>query len=121
MISSKGQGGLKNCAICMNNTNFKPPSGAVPIHEFSSYCTPSCEVDFTKFIKHTNKSLREQFARMDEVRRTRPGDLEHMETNVWGFTWTPYQILAEPKFDILGADDEVVSVIAYDWCHTYCQ
>ena len=121
MISSKGQGGLKNCALCMNNTNFKPPRGAVPMHEFSSYCTPSCEVDFTKFIKHTNKSLREQFARMDEVRRTRPGDLEHMETNVWGFTWTPYQILAEPRFDILGADDEIVSVIAYDWCHTYCQ
>jgi hypothetical protein len=37
MTGSKGHSGLKNCGVCMNGTNPRPPGGATPMHEFMHF------------------------------------------------------------------------------------
>ena len=120
MTGSKGHAGLKQCGVCMNATNPRPPGGATPMHVHSAYCIPTTECDYTKFRKHTNRTLRGIYRRLSEIQRTRPpAELEELETNVYGYTWSPQNMLAEPKFNILPDNDEHVKCIYYDWAHIY--
>lgn len=122
MTGSKGHSGLKNCGVCMNGTNPRPPGGATPMHEFHAFCVPTTECDYSKFRKHTNRSLRDLYCRLCEMQRTKtPGELEHLETNVYGYTWSPQNILAEPRFKVLPDNDKPVTCIGYDWAHTVLQ
>ena len=122
MTGSKGHAGLKNCCLCMNATNPRPPGGATPMHMYSAYCHPTTECDYSKFRKHTNRSLRGLYRRLSEIQRTKtPAELEHQETNVFGYTWSPHNILADPRFRVLPDNDKIVTSIYYDWAHIFLQ
>jgi hypothetical protein len=115
MLSSKGHGALKPCACCQNATHHKPPGGAVPIHVYSEYCVQITDTNIENFKQHTNESLRQVATKLQELKVTKSGGvLEHLETNVYGYTWTPWSIIANARFGIDAAD-----AIMFDWAHLY--
>ena len=115
ILSSKGHNGLKPCPLCMNATHHKPPSGAAPMHLYSEYCVPISDTNFANFKRHSDASLRQMINRLNECKLTLSNtELEKMETNIFGYTWTAWSIIANARFGI----DAATSVM-FDWPHCY--
>ena len=116
MISAKGHSALKACPLCMNATHHKPPGGAAPMHLFGEYCTPITCTELERFKLYTDATLRQSIANLHALKGNVPESvLEERETNVYGYTYTPWSIILSKRFDI-----DVASAVMYDWVHTYC-
>ena len=115
MINCKGHSAIKPCWLCMSATHHKPPAGAAPMHLFSDYCTPITETRINKFKKHNNVSLREALKELQALKGTiTDTELELRESNIYGFSRGPRNILTEDRFAI-----DAIDASMNDWHHTY--
>ena len=118
MISAKGHSGNKFCPCCQNASNTLVRHGSTPLHQKNKYYVPLTETDFSKFKLHSNASLRDVLKKLETLKGTTmtKGEFEDLETNVYGFKWSPRNILANARFGIDPADS-----IHFDWGHTYLE
>ena len=106
----KGSGGRKFCPFCQNVVPFHSPL----IPDPSGFCVPSTCCDYSKFLLHTDSTVKAITRRLADVARHGPSpQLNDLQINL-GFVHAPHGILADPCLDI-----NLISIWQWDWMHVY--
>ena len=118
MCSCKGHGGTKPCLLCMNCTNHKPPGGARPVHETSTYCVPMCETNFDRFIKYDaddpTKSIRSTVLKLHGYKATLSAQEFEEKEQLMGWVYCQSSIVCNDRLRLA-----LEKLIMYDWAHVY--
>ena len=103
------------CFLCVNATHHKPPGGGEPIHLFSDKHVPISEIDFSKFIKQTDESLRMAVQKVHDHHNVL-GDCDEFkekETEL-GWNYCRRAIVLNMRIRM-----NVASITMFDWAHVF--
>lgn len=111
IVCCKGHAGIKQCLMCMNVVAAKASHGAEPLHKFSEYAVSSAEFDPTKFILHTDETIRQCVQRLHGMSTGKATDMEPL----YGWGRNPYSLILHPRISL-----NVASTVMWDFMHCYC-
>ena len=114
VLSRTGHAGTKPCVLCINCVNHKPPGGADPLSEFSHFAVSHADPDFSKFIQHSDESMRKSVARVHAQKGLLSQQAFQTLSYVHGWTFSEYKLLLNERIKLDGA-----SVVMFDWAHVY--
>ena len=114
VLECKGHGGTKSCVLCLNAVLHKQPKSTTGYWERNPYFASISDSDFTKFIPHTDLSIRRSVEQLNEAKRTLDNTRFEEKSKALGFTYNPYSCITRLFMPL-----QVVSILMWDWVHCY--